>query len=68
MGLDFFVRRNGICIPLTYEHFRGEKDSIIRTAMILYTIDACKLYPNLKGFGSSTSVFSGTTPSGLILL
>ena len=46
--LDFFVRKNGICIPLTCEP-AGEKIVIIRT-MMLNTIDACKLYPNLKEF------------------
>ena len=49
MGLDiFFVWRNEICIPLTSEPL-GKKIVIIRT-MILYTIDACKLYTNLKAF------------------
>lgn len=48
MGFDFFVWRNEICIPLTCEPL-GEKIVIIRT-MILYTIDACKLYTNLKAF------------------
>lgn len=48
MDLDFLDRRNGIFIPLTCEPL-GEKTVIIRT-VILGTIDACKLFPNMKGF------------------
>lgn len=42
---------------------------IIRTVMVLYTIEACNLYLNVKGFGVPIVLcpFSGTTPSGLIL-
>lgn len=51
MALDFFVRRNGICIPLACEPLRGAGEIlIIRTMMILYTIDVCNLYLNLKAF------------------
>lgn len=53
MAFDFFVRRNGICIPLTCELLGGGAGEIliIRTMMMLYTMDACNLYLNLKGFG-----------------
>lgn len=51
MAFDFFVRRNGICIPLTCEPWGGAGEIlIIRTMMMLYTMDACNLYLNLKVF------------------